>query len=98
MKYVLAALAAGCLVSLTAPALADPAPAGQSAPAPKPAKADKGDKVICTTDLDTGSHLRRSRTCMTRRQRDERAMDDSGVVRDHKSIGDRPNLSAGGPG
>jgi hypothetical protein len=108
--YVLASIMAMALVS---PAWADPTPVAPSAAPPAPAAAAdtkaktseeakrtaRDAEIVCYNDLDTGSHLRRTRVCMTRAQRDARQKEGHDAMDALKEAGRTPyQFMPGTPG
>lgn len=56
-------LIAATLVLVTTPAFAEDKPANTTAPAAK--KEDPGDRIVCRTEEEIGSRLRKKKTCLT---------------------------------
>jgi hypothetical protein len=66
-------------------------PAAAQAKSPEEAKRMARDaEIVCFNDLDTGSHLRRTRVCMTRAQRDQRQKEAGDAMDAIKEAGRTP--------
>src|ERR1700761_7820335 len=105
MRRISVVLVACAAMALSAAAFADPVPPPSGpvvvgAPPPGAKTPEEGKRmakdaeVVCFNDLDTGSHLRRTRVCMTRAERDQRQKEGGDAMDAMKDAGRQP-LSCG---